>query len=103
MYSLDVYDIKVQFVLYRAQFVLGWQGYVYNHKKSPQKRSLKRGLPYLVGNKEVTPKALVPDYPPNKANPFWETIFEVTFVVSHKRNTFIVSCMQIWGFYDYWN
>ena len=35
-----------------------------------KKRSLKRGLPYLVGNQEVAPKALVPDYPPNKANPF---------------------------------
>ena len=31
-----------------------------DHKKSPQKWSLKRGLPYLVGNQEVTPKDLVP-------------------------------------------
>ena len=38
-----------------------------DHKKSPQKWSLKRGLPYLVGNQEVTLKALVP------------TVFEVTF------------------------
>ena len=50
-----------------------------DHKKSPQKWSLKRGLPYLVGNQEVTPKALVPDYPPNKANPFERPFFEVTF------------------------
>ena len=35
-----------------------------------KKQSLKRDLPYLVGNQELTPKALVPDYPPNKANPF---------------------------------
>ena len=40
-----------------------------DYRKSPQKWSLKRGLPYLVGNQEVAPKALVPDYPPNKANP----------------------------------
>ena len=49
-----------------------------DHKKSPQKRSLKRGLPYLVGNQEVKPKALVPDYPPNKADPFERPLFEVT-------------------------
>ena len=41
-----------------------------DHKESSQKWSLKGGLPYLVGNQEVAPKALVPDYPPNKANPF---------------------------------
>ena len=41
-----------------------------DHKSHLKKRSLKRGLPYLVGNQEVTPNALVPDYPPNKANPF---------------------------------
>ena len=27
-----------------------------DHKDSPQKWSLRRGLPYLVGNQEVTPK-----------------------------------------------
>ena len=37
---------------------------------SDHKSHLKRGLPYLMGNQEVTPKALVPDYQPNKANPF---------------------------------
>ena len=41
-----------------------------DHKSHLKKQSLKRGLPYLVGNQEVTRKALVPDYPPNKANPF---------------------------------
>ena len=37
-----------------------------DRKSHLKKWSLKRGLPYLVGNQEVT---LVPDYPPNKANP----------------------------------
>ena len=46
-----------------------------DHKSHLKKWSLKRGLPYLVGNQEVTPKALIPDYPPNKANPFQETVF----------------------------
>ena len=41
-----------------------------DHKESPQKTVSQKVLPYLVGNQEVTPKALVPDYPPNKANPF---------------------------------
>ena len=45
--------------------------YIYSSLKSHlKKQSLKRGLPYLVGNQEVTPKALVPDCPPNKANTF---------------------------------
>ena len=29
----------------------------------------QKGFALFVGNQEVTPKALVPDYPPNKANP----------------------------------
>ena len=37
------------------------------HKKSYQKWSLKRGMPYLVGNQELKP---VHDYPPNKASLF---------------------------------
>ena len=41
-----------------------------DHKESLQKRSLKRGLPYLVGNQELKPLVPLPDYPPNKANPF---------------------------------
>ena len=41
-----------------------------DHKKSPQKPSLKRGLPYLVGNQELKPLVSLPDYPPNTANPF---------------------------------
>ena len=45
-----------------------------------------KGLPYLVGNQELIPKTLVPDYSPNKANPFERPFFEVTFVVSHKRD-----------------
>ena len=49
-----------------------------DHKMSPQKRSLKRGLPYLVGNQELTPKALVPDYPPNNAK--LQTPFERLFL-----------------------
>ena len=40
-----------------------------DHKKSPQKWSLKRGLPYLVGNQELKPLVSLPDYPPNRANP----------------------------------
>ena len=38
-----------------------------DHTSHLKKRSLKR---YLVGNQEVTPKALVPDYPPNTENLF---------------------------------
>ena len=34
-----------------------------DHKKSPQKTV---SLPYLVGNQELTPKALVPNYPHSK-------------------------------------
>ena len=41
-----------------------------DHKESPQKWSLKRGLPYLVGNQELKPLVPLPNYPPNKANPF---------------------------------
>ena len=43
----------------------------------------QKGLPYLVGNKELKPLVSLP---PNKANPF-----EVTFVVSHKRDYCIES------------
>ena len=41
-----------------------------DHKSHLKKRSLKRGLPYLVGNQELKPLVSLPDYPPNKANPF---------------------------------
>ena len=44
-----------------------------------KKWSLKKGYPYLVGNQEMAPKALVPDYQLNKANPFLRDHFEVTF------------------------
>ena len=40
-----------------------------DHKKSPQKQSLKGGLPYLVSNQELMPLVSVPDYLQNKANP----------------------------------
>ena len=38
--------------------------------------SLKRGLPYLVGNQELKPLVSLPDYPPNKANPFERPFFK---------------------------
>ena len=38
-----------------------------DHKESPQKTVSQKGLPYLVGNQEVAPKALVPNCPSNKA------------------------------------
>ena len=42
-----------------------------DHKdRVTSKKVSEKGLPYLMGNREVTPKALVPNYPPNKANPF---------------------------------
>ena len=52
-----------------------------DHKKSPQKWSLKIGMPYLVGNQELKPLVSVS---PNKASlrPF----YEVTFVVSDNLN-----------------
>ena len=45
-----------------------------------KKWSLKRGLPYLVGNQELKPLVSLPDYPPNKARqtPFERPFFEVT-------------------------
>ena len=46
-----------------------------DHKSHLKKRSLKRGLPYLVGNQELKPLVSLPDYPPNQVNPFWETVF----------------------------
>ena len=52
-----------------------------------KKWSLKRGLPYLVGNQELKPLVSVPDYPPNKANPFWETVFWGDFLLSPIRGT----------------
>ena len=39
-------------------------------KVTSKKLSLKRGLPYLVGNQELIPLVSFPDCPPNKANPF---------------------------------
>ena len=50
----------------------------YKFKSHLKKWSLKRGLPYLVGNQEVAPKALVPDYPPIRQTPFERPFFEVT-------------------------
>ena len=34
-------------------------------KSHLKKQSLKRGLPYLVGNQELNPLVSLPDYPPN--------------------------------------
>ena len=41
-----------------------------DHKKSPQKWSLKRGMPHLMNDQELKPLVSVPDYPPNKASLF---------------------------------
>ena len=38
--------------------------------RSPRKTVSQKGLPYLVGNQELKPLVSLPDYPPNKANPF---------------------------------
>ena len=38
-----------------------------DHKKSSQKMVSQKGL---VGNQELKPLVSLPDYPPNKANPF---------------------------------
>ena len=54
-----------------------------DHKSHLKKWSLKRGLLYLVGNQEATPKALVPEI---RQTPFERPFFEVTLVVSHKRD-----------------
>ena len=40
-----------------------------DHK--PQKWSLKRGMPHLMGNQELKPLVSVPNYPPNKASLFY--------------------------------
>ena len=44
-----------------------------------------------MGNQELKPLVSLPDYPPNKVNPFERPCFEVTLVVSHKRDY----CMEI--------
>ena len=36
----------------------------------------------------------VPDYPPNKANPFWETIFWCDFVVSQEGLLYGQFCVK---------
>ena len=56
---------------------------------------------HLVGNQELTPKASVLDYPPNKVSLFWETIFEVTFCGLSKEGLLGIkelykSCVAAW-------
>ena len=60
-----------------------------DHKRSSQKWSLKRGMPYLVGNQ---PLVLVPDYPPNKASLFERSFFEVAFGGLSKEGLLYTKC-----------
>ena len=62
-----------------------------DHKKSPQKLSLKRGLRYLVAgssNQELIPKASIPDY--LGQTPFERPFFEVTLWSLTRGTTVLV-------------